>query len=179
MENIPKRSAQSRHLLSRIKKWNDPILKQVCEPVSDDENIDAIVDLMKRVLDATSNGVGLAAPQIGVAKQIILIKGTILVNPSFIPNEEHGKVTAKEGCLSYPDVWCEIERWKTVKIVSRYANVAAVTDLLARIVQHEIDHLNGICLVGDYWREETARKQEELSDKALAESDSRLTVDPA
>lgn len=146
--------------LRSIRKFDDPILKQVCRPAGNDRQTrDAIADL-RDTIRARIDGVGLAAPQIGIDLRIIAIQPTrgsditILVNPKVIERSAETE-TKREGCLSYPGVWVDIARHWSIRVA--YDDVDGrfsreYQGFEARIIQHEIDHLNGICLVGDAWR---------------------------
>ena len=101
------------------------------------------------------DGVGLAAPQVGVSRRIAVVKDMdedkilVLVNPVVI--KKSGRASGQEGCLSLPGFTCNLKRWKEITI--RYADIEGKTvtleakNLLARIIQHELDHLNGILIV--------------------------------
>jgi len=150
-------------LIAKIRKHDDPILKEVCTHVDRVEG-QKIGKEMIRVLLATKNGVGLAACQIGYAKNIIAIvsdsmsrKINIMLNPVIVEKSETIK-SGMEGCLSYPDVYGLIERYETVTVEftdmnfiiqkETYKNMEAV------IVQHECEHLQeGMCEVGKKWKE--------------------------
>ncbi len=102
-----------------------------------------------------SKGVGLAAPQVGISKQMIVIdigSGPLkLLNPKII--KKRGKCQMEEGCLSLPDVQVKVKRPKFVMVEAqdlseKHLRIEA-KGLLARVIQHEIDHLYGILLV-DY-----------------------------
>ncbi|WZL74784.1 peptide deformylase [Clostridiaceae bacterium 35-E11] len=107
--------------------------------------IDDMIETMKH-----ADGVGLAAPQVGVLKRVIVIdvgEGLIeLINPEII--ETVGEKTEAEGCLSVPGVTGEVVRPQFVKVkgLNRHGNVVEIEgkDLLARAFCHEIDHLDGI-----------------------------------
>lgn len=114
--------------------------------------------LIKDMIDTmyVSDGVGLAAPQVGVSKRIFIANHTgergkelIAINPRIL--ERTGKATLTEGCLSLPGISAEVKRYK--KIVLRFedldGNERMITaeNLLARIIQHEIDHLDGILFI--------------------------------
>jgi peptide deformylase len=100
-----------------------------------------------------SEGVGLAAPQVGVLKKLVVIDigdGVIeLINPEII--EQEGEVIDQEGCLSVPGVTGEVPRPARVKVKAVDRNNKPLeiegTDLLARALCHEIDHLNGILFI--------------------------------
>lgn len=102
-----------------------------------------------------SNGVGLAAPQVGVSKRMMVIdvagedeprKPIVFINPEII--EAEGEMVGQEGCLSFPEVFFEVKR--ASRIVVKFQNLAgkeqklaAAGNLLCRAIQHEIDHLEG------------------------------------
>jgi len=114
---------------------------------------DSIRELAANLIDTmiSNLGVGLAAPQCGVLKQmiIVLIDGTsqVLINPEIVFKSEE-KVTDKEGCLSFNGEFYDIPRAK--EVIVKYKNLSghpireSHTGLVARILQHEIDHLHGI-----------------------------------
>ncbi len=119
------------------------------------KEIRALARDMEETVQA-ANGIGLAAPQVdrSVRLCLVTIGGKIvpLVNPEIIHRSEQ-EDEAEEGCLSLPDVWLTIRR--PVAIVVRYTDLQgaeqerALTGLDARVVQHEVDHLDGILIV-DY-----------------------------
>ena len=100
-----------------------------------------------------ASGIGLAAPQVGVQKRVIVVDAgedpLVLVNPRITAVE--GEQVGLEGCLSVPDLVGEVRRaaWVTVKGLNRrgWPVVLEGEGLLARVLQHEIDHLNGILFV--------------------------------
>jgi peptide deformylase len=106
-----------------------------------------------------SHGIGLAANQIGLAKRVFVmgsynIEGFpepfALFNPKITKVSEEQEL-AKEGCLSYPDLWLSIKRPSVIEVEYQDSrgNVheAAMSGLIARCFQHELDHLNGVCFV--------------------------------
>lgn len=143
-----------------IRTGDDPILKVVCEPVAPGESIADLLDIMDRACKRSKLGVGLAAPQVGVAKRVILVRtsanGSIkwfaMVNPEILEMGSDVQV-GKEGCLSYPGVWKMIPRYRYVSVIYENKNrVRKAINLYgfdARVFQHEYDHLQGICKVGD------------------------------
>lgn len=101
-----------------------------------------------------ANGVGLAAPQVGVNKRIIVIDegqgARVYVNPK-ITGQSFRKIAFEEGCLSVPGIWGYVRRHKkvTVKALDRQGNKVSVRadGLLAIIFQHEVDHLDGVLFI--------------------------------
>ena len=136
-----------------IVKDPDPILRQIAKPVPKiTPNILKLLDDMAETM-YDAGGVGLAAPQIGISKRVIVLDphdGTTglieMINPEII--EAEGEQIGPEGCLSIPGLNGEVKRKArvTVKGLDREGNeiVIKASDYLARIFQHEIDHLNGI-----------------------------------
>jgi peptide deformylase len=139
-----------------------PPLRKKAKPVTkiDDATIKLIMDMFETM--HTADGIGLAANQVGVLKRIIVIdiscveefndiKPFALINPEVI--YEEGKCTMEEGCLSVPDIRAEVERSKIIRIRYKDTNFEDVeieaTDLLARVILHEYDHLNGVLFI-DY-----------------------------
>ncbi|MBD5113763.1 MAG: peptide deformylase [Ruminococcaceae bacterium] len=133
-----------------IVKFGDEILRKKCREVTDfDDRLWVLLDDMYETMTA-ANGVGLAAPQVGILKRVVVIDvgdGRIeLINP--VITAAKGKNRDKEGCLSSPNLWGYVERPAKVKVTAknRYGKEIKLegTDLLARAFCHEIDHLNGI-----------------------------------
>ncbi len=136
--------------LRKIRIEGDPVLGKVCKPVTD-------VKLRIRTLIADmyetmyhANGVGLAAPQVGVLKRIVVIdtdedNPVCMINPEIL--EMSGEQTGDEGCLSVPGMAGEVTRANYVKV--RYFDedmdecVIEAEGLFARCIQHELDHLDG------------------------------------
>ena len=134
-----------------IRKKSDEVLKKKCKPVKEinDRVQELIDDMIETMYDA--NGVGLAAPQVGVLKRICVIdvgEGPIvLINPEKI-EESSEQIQDIEGCLSIPGIYGEVKRPErvVVKALNRDGEPFTVegTGLLARALCHEMDHLDGI-----------------------------------
>ncbi|MDR9484847.1 MAG: peptide deformylase [Sediminimonas sp.] len=138
-----------------IVTWPDPLLREVCVPVAEDEDVgDLVRDMLETMYDAP--GRGLAAPQVGVAKRVFVMDcgwkdGTpaprVCVNPEIVSVSGEA-VSGEEGCLSIPGVLAGVERPEAVTL--RYRDVdggvreVALRGFEARCAQHELDHLNGI-----------------------------------
>lgn len=158
--------------LPSLRMFNDPILSQVCREITNDVAAIAIARQLEQCVKRY-NGLGLAAPQIGLAVQAIIVKpkrdqrGLVMINPKIV-GYAGTEIGAQEGCLSYPRVFTRIKRMSkiTVEFKAIVWNAHTVkpsasplvirtqtfTGLDARIVQHEMDHLIGVCKVGDAWR---------------------------
>ena len=138
-----------------VRENGDEILRKKSREVeSIDDKIRAILDDMVETLHKY-NGVGLAGPQIGILKRIIVIdlyddEGPMkLINPAII--REKGKQEVEEGCLSFPNQYGKIIRPAEVTVEALNENGEKVKikakELLAQALCHEIDHLNGILFV--------------------------------
>ncbi|MDK2877661.1 MAG: peptide deformylase [Thermoanaerobacteraceae bacterium] len=139
--------------IRNIRKYGDEILRKKARDVTVfDDNLKTLLeDMAETMKDA--NGVGLAAPQVGILKKVVVIdvgNGLIeLINPEIV--FEEGEVVEVEGCLSIPGVNGEVVRPQKVKVKALDRNGKKIEiegeDLLARALCHEIDHLNGILFV--------------------------------
>ena len=136
----------------KIMMFNDPILARIMPQVIDfDETVLEIVQDMKDTLKAAKNGVGLAAPQIGYEARIILVRDQVIVNPAI--EYMRGMQRIKEGCLSYPGKFVTTFRPTEVKVVGfdEYGVPLkrVYKSFSAAIVMHELDHLNGSCILAE------------------------------
>lgn len=132
-----------------LRTKEDEVLYKVCKPVTKfDKKLGILLDDMYDTMNS-KNGVGLAAPQVGILKRVVVIdvgEGKIeLVNPQII--EEEGVQNGSEGCLSVPGVFGEVERPMRVKVKAQDRNgdeiVVEGEELLARALCHECEHLEG------------------------------------
>jgi peptide deformylase len=138
--------------------YGDPILRKKAKPVTVfDDVLRALVDGMKETM-VEYDGLGLAAPQVGRSMQVVIIDATkgekppyVLINPefTFLSKDE---VEREEGCLSFPEIHLNITRPAivSVKAFDEFGKPFALEntdDILARALQHEIDHLNGILII--------------------------------
>lgn len=136
--------------LREMRYRDDEVLYKKCKEVKNfDKKLEILLDDMYETMQK-SNGVGLAAPQVGILKRVVVIdigEGRIeLINPEII--EKSGSQTGNEGCLSFPGVWGEVERPMYVKVKASDRNgkefVIEGEELLARAICHECDHLDGV-----------------------------------
>jgi len=151
-ETIARRDAALRH----VRKLGDPVLRATAVPVDRfDENLRAEIQRMGELMhDAL--GVGLAANQIGVLHRVLVYRTdpehdvTALVNPALEWSSEDTEV-AEEGCLSLPGVHIEVERPAQVRVCARDGAgdevLIEAEGLEARVIQHEIDHLDGVLIL--------------------------------
>lgn len=135
-----------------IRTFGDPVLKTVAEPVNNID--DKLVRLTDEMFDVMykAPGIGLAAPQIGVQRQVFVYdideERKVILNPQIV--ESSGEWVYDEGCLSIPGLYVEMLRPK--KVLVRGINLEGnqvefeADELLARLFQHEIDHLNGVLM---------------------------------
>jgi peptide deformylase len=152
----PQVAARRAAALAHIRRFGDPVLKSRAAPVDrfDDglrEQVNRMAALMHDAL-----GIGLAAPQIGVSQQLLVYRvgpdGPVvaLVNPEIEWSSGDGE-QAEEGCLSIPGILVDVERPVHVRVRAQDENggerVVEASGLEARVIQHEIDHLNGVLIL--------------------------------
>jgi peptide deformylase len=143
-------------MLQKIVKYGDPVLEQVCDPVEEFDTPELhqlVEDMFETMRDA--NGVGLAAPQIGVTKRLTVIdcsagedpdEKLVLINPEIV--EKVGTQVGEEGCLSIPGFRGDVKRAQKVFVRAQDAKGETFEiegeELLARAILHENDHLDGV-----------------------------------
>ncbi|MEF3048317.1 peptide deformylase [Pseudotabrizicola sp. L79] len=154
----------------------DSRLKKPCDPVAEftPDLAELAQDMLETMYDAP--GIGLAAPQIGVMKRVLVMdcikdgppRPMVLINPQIVWSSEDQSVY-EEGCLSIPDQYAEVKRPETVRVTWQDATGAPQEEqfdgLWATCVQHEIDHLDGklfIDYLGPLKRQMITRKMEKL-----------------
>ena len=137
-----------------VKRYGDPILRQKAKPVGaiTPEITKTIEDMVETMYHQV--GIGLAAPQVGIPLRLVVIddgkRGTrTLLNP--VIAERRGAVVGEEGCLSLPGIFGDVERSEWVRIEALDGAAQPVSfeakGMLARVVQHEIDHLDGVLFI--------------------------------
>jgi peptide deformylase len=162
-----------------IRTFGDPVLKSRATPVKDfDDSLEQLAEDMMRIM-RKHEGVGLAANQIGRLKRIFVaayedegeIREFAIVNPVI---KERSEITEKdmEGCLSIPETRVEVERSTAVTVSGQDPSGAPVRveaeGLLARIFQHEIDHLDGVLILDRTDRESRKNAMREMRERMLA-----------
>jgi len=137
----------------------NPLLQALCHEVKPDipkSYLTGVIRELHHVLTQHKNGIGLAANQIGILYRIIIIKSNnnfrTFINPDIIATGTVMTVN-QEGCLSYPGVFRKIKRFEEIEVSYCDENFQQYTEWFSElesiIVQHEIDHLNGKCIVGE------------------------------
>jgi len=165
--------------IRKIHTWPDDVLRRKAAPVEDfGDELQRLIDDMLETMYAAP-GVGLAAPQVGISRRLFVIDTSsdtepgqvvVLANPELFETE--GEVVFEEGCLSVPDYSAKVKRARRVAVRGRNRHGHPVEvrgeELLARALQHELDHLDGTLFIDRLtpFRREIAKKKLK---KALAE----------
>jgi peptide deformylase len=133
-----------------VVKIPNPVLRKVADEIKISKKTDFTINEMMRIM-RKAHGIGLAAPQVGLSQRLIVIappeyKPTALINPKIIKAE--GEQIGQEGCLSIPGLYGDVKRVEYVEVeaIDRKGRelIFELDGLAARVVQHEIDHLDGI-----------------------------------
>ena len=156
--------------------YGDPVLRKRAKPVAEITEAELqLAEQMLMTLEATGNGIGLAATQVGVLKRLIVVdigevddevyEPLVLFNPEILSSE--GEIVAEEGCLSIPDVTADVKRPERIVVegidVQRESIRIETDGLFARVLLHEIDHLNGVLFIDRI----SGLKRRSLSDELL------------
>jgi peptide deformylase len=161
-------------MIREVCYYGNPILRKKAEKVQQfDEDLKKLIDDMIETM-LVKDGVGLAAPQIGASLRIAIVdpdpsKGgltrLVLINPEVEAVDVQSEVM-EEGCLSVPGVYAKVKRASAIRVKSldaqgREQNFDAA-GFLARVVQHEVDHLNGVLFVDKVLPKDRIRVEKEL-----------------
>lgn len=142
------------NLKLNLKKYPDPLLRKKSETIKEiSPEIQNLAKEMSLIMEKEA-GIGLAAPQAGVLKRIITVRTETgpeaFVNPEIIKTSKETEIM-EEGCLSFPGLFLKIKRAKTIELEALNLKgkklFLRTEGLLARVFQHEIDHLNGILFI--------------------------------
>ena len=150
------REALRQTALAQIRQYGDPALRMPARPVADfDEDLERLVRRMKQLM-VDANGVGLAATQLGVLRRVFVFQEDrdeepiALVNPVIVQRSDETE-TDDEGCLSLQGVLVPVERPVAISVEGKDESGADVRleleDPAARVVQHEVDHLDGVLII--------------------------------
>ncbi len=171
-----------REALAEVTKFGDPVLRSKASPVTEfDQALIADLARMVRVM-RDSMGVGLAATQLGILRRALVFQAghdapaTALINP-VIEWTSEDLVTAEEGCLSLPGIVVDVERPLHARVSGLNASgepiLIEASGLEARVLQHEIDHLDGVLIL-----QRTEREQRKGAMRALREGDTYAPPQP-
>ncbi|MFO0044537.1 MAG: peptide deformylase [Armatimonadota bacterium] len=136
-----------------VVKIPNPVLRKVADEIKISKKTDFTINEMMRIM-RKAHGIGLAAPQVGLSQRLIVIappdyKPTALINPKIIKAE--GEQIGQEGCLSIPGLYGDVKRFEYVEVEAMDRKgrelIFELDGLAARVVQHEIDHLDGILFI--------------------------------
>ncbi|MBI2154808.1 MAG: peptide deformylase [Candidatus Rokubacteria bacterium] len=142
-------------MILKVRKYGDPILRRKADPIPavTPEIKGLIADMIETMYDQV--GIGLAAPQVGIPLRLIVVDDNTgggarpLIDPAI--TARRGSVEGEEGCLSIPGIFAPVMRAEWVKFEALDADGALLeleaSGLLARVIQHEIDHLDGILFI--------------------------------
>ena len=179
LNTLHKKETYKKKLISRILKWDNLILKTKCSIVNKDENIENILKDMGRIL-YYSGGVGIAANQIGITKNIILVlidkkKPTFLINPEIVFKSEDEIIDSRESCLSYPGIIGIIKRYKHIIVEyedeNREFHKQKFSEFNSIVISHEISHiLTGECDLYKIWKEQIEENNKKSSLSAKIEN---------
>jgi peptide deformylase len=152
------REARRRAALSLVRQYPDPVLRMKANEVADfDDSVTDLVERMTMLMDE-ARGVGLAAPQLGVLRRVLIYRTaddepvTALVNPRIVSSQDESDIV-EEGCLSLgaATVVVEVERPVAVMLEAQTPDGEPVQieaeGLQARVIQHEVDHLDGVLII--------------------------------
>lgn len=126
-------------------------MTRISEPWTDQADRELLVKEMLRIMFAT-NGIGLAAPQVGINSRMFVMGNRTAVyacfNPRIIESSEEQAI-GPEGCLSFPGLFLNVKRPTSIKVeyedVKNHTQTREFTGIMARCFQHELDHLDGVC----------------------------------
>jgi peptide deformylase len=162
--------------LSHVRKFGDPVLKTKARPVKEfDEALRAEIERMSALMN-DALGIGLAATQVGVLNRVLVYRVqsqapiAALVNPE-IEWRSSDEEIAEEGCLSLPAIHVEVERPVHVRVNARdgYGDpiVIEASGLEARVIQHEMDHLDGVLILNRTSRDQRKEAMRVLRERQL------------
>ena len=158
----------------RIRIYGDPVLHEKASPIEEITEEDyQIAKKMLATMYSNPIGIGLAATQVGILRRLIVIDidrddpdnaPIVLINPEIL--EQEGESIIEEGCLSIPELKAEVKRPEKVIASARTLDDEEIViedeSLLARVLQHEIDHLNGILFIDHLSRKKQKRLKAKL-----------------
>ena len=171
----PERAARRDAALAHVRKFGDPVLRTRARPISQfDPALRSEIDRMGELM-ADALGVGLAATQVGVLHRVLVYRVqqqapvSALINPE-VDWAGHDTETMEEGCLSLPGVLVDVERPIHIRVRALDEEGSRITveasGLEARVIQHEMDHLDGVLIL-----DRTSREQRKAAIRTLREAE--------
>jgi peptide deformylase len=139
----------------KVRKYGDPVLRRRAAEIKEitPDLSRTIADMVETMYDEA--GIGLAAPQVGISLRLMVVghderrEPRALINPAIV--DRGGEVTAEEGCLSIPGIFAQVKRAEWVDVEAKDVDGQPVKihgrGLLARVLQHEMDHLDGVLFI--------------------------------
>jgi len=172
-ERAAEREIRRRYVLTQVRQYPDPVLRMKAREVTEfDDALATLVGRMTSVMTG-ARGVGLAAPQVGVLQRVLVhqadegVEPVALVNPRVVTRSDEADVV-EEGCLSLDaaGVTVEVERSTAIVVEARSPDGVELRleleGLPARVVQHEVDHLDGVLIIDRSSPEDRRRALAEL-----------------
>jgi peptide deformylase len=159
-----------------VRLYGDPVLRRRAEPVRavTPEIQGLLDDMIETMYDQV--GIGLAAPQVGIGLRLLVLEegggvARAYLNPAIVAGG--GQVTGEEGCLSLPGVFADVTRAEWVDVEAQDRNGEPIrrraSGLLARVFQHEIDHLDGILFIDRLDKESRGRIKRQIEREGFRE----------
>jgi peptide deformylase len=176
----PELAARRAAAMSFIRRYGDPVLKSRATPVDRfDDSLRTQVSRMGAIMN-DALGVGLAAPQVGLSQRLLVYRVgheaplIALVNPELEWSSEDGE-EAEEGCLSIPGVGVDVDRPVHVRVRARDEfgddRLVEASGLEARVIQHEMDHLDGVLILDRTTRDQRKQAIRELREREREEAE--------
>lgn len=170
-----KASRRQLEALRQIRVLGDPVLRETALPITDfNRDLGKIANKMIRIM-RDAPGIGLAATQIGYMRRLLVYdvddEPQVLVNPEIVTMSPETEVE-NEGCLSVPEARVPVERALHIRVRAQDVHGSLLDyeadDLEARVIQHELDHLNGVLIVDRTTREARAEALRQLREMVMA-----------
>src|SRR5919112_1551911 len=179
----PELAARRAAAMTFIRRYGDPVLKSKATPVSTfDDALHSQVQRMGGLMN-DALGVGLAAPQIGISQRLLVYRVgqdaplVALINPEVEWTSKGDEEVAEEGCLSIPGVGVDVERPVHVRVRAQdeygEPRVVEASGLEARVIQHEMDHLDGVLILDRTSRDQRKEAIRTLREQERAERESQ------
>jgi peptide deformylase len=176
-DESPEQAEKRRAALRQVRVFGDPVLREKAQPVTSfDRDLEKLAEHMTEIM-RDAPGIGLAATQVGVVRRLLVyqVEGEphALVNPEVEAVVDETE-TVEEGCLSLPGIVVPVERPLVIDVRARDVHGGALEftaeGLEARVIQHELDHLDGVLIIDRTTRQERARAMRALREGELSQA---------